>query len=366
MSGEEGKGRNSRPQSTGGVNRKADPRGGSSRGGVDASDHSGWSSENNPWGGSSSSGVHWGGGSGKGNNSGQGGNLSSGVSLTLFPEAQASAAFGAPVNISLIDGMWGFSVFRASPVQEAVAAALAKLEQGLVSALPYVGRLVGVVFGLLIPSSIAPDDKSMMSQIVTTLPAVRVTDTPVSTLPTQPGTITVHTRITDIVQDEKQYLAVVGGIPANVPVVDAKPTARAGVFTAAVVPGMPDIHIRTETGTPTAASLAKGVTPENADARPVGFTSGGNSHEAIIRFPKESGQEPIYVSVTHPLTPGQLKQRQEEENRLQQAWNNAHPVRAAREVEYLAGVALDSARQAETRLREAVELLKNTPTGLTL
>ncbi|XJK62242.1 hypothetical protein AB2I16_26500 (plasmid) [Escherichia coli] len=30
-----------------------------------ASDGSGWSSENNPWGGGSGSGVHWGGGSGR-------------------------------------------------------------------------------------------------------------------------------------------------------------------------------------------------------------------------------------------------------------------------------------------------------------
>lgn len=366
MSGGDGQGHNSGAQSTGGVNGSAGPGGASSGGGVDASDHSGWSSENNPWGGGSGSGVHWGGGSGNGNNGGQTGGSSSGVNLSLFPEAQASVAFGAPMNISLIDGMWGFSVFRASTVQEAVAAALAKLDQGLISALPYVGRLAGAMFGLLIPSSIAPDDTSMMSQIVTTLPAARVMDTLVSTLPTQLATVTVHTRITDIVQNERQHLAVVGGIPANVPVVDAKPTARAGVFTAAVVPGMPDIHIRTETGTPVAVSPAKGVTPENADARPAGFTAGGNSHEAIIRFPKESGQEPIYVSVTRPLTPEQVKQRQEEENRLQQAWNDAHPVEAAREKEYLAGVALDYTNQETTRRREAVIHLKNTPEGLTL
>lgn len=74
-------------------------------------------------------------------------------------------AFGAPVNISLIDGMWGLSVFRAAPVQEAVAAALAKFEQGVVTALPYAGRLAGLAFGLLTPSSIAPDDKSMMPGI---------------------------------------------------------------------------------------------------------------------------------------------------------------------------------------------------------
>jgi len=106
-------------------------------------------------------------------------------------------AFGAPVNISLIDGTWGLSVFRAAPVQEAVAAALAKLEQGVVTALPYAGRLAGLAFGLLTPSSIAPDDKSMMPGIVTTLSADKVTSAPPASLPTQAATVEVHTRITD-------------------------------------------------------------------------------------------------------------------------------------------------------------------------
>ncbi|HAZ7879840.1 TPA: cytotoxic family protein [Escherichia coli] len=55
------------------------------------------------------------------------------------------------------------------------------------------------------------------------------------------------------------------------------------------------------------------------------FTAGGNSREAVIRFPKESGQKPVYVSVTDVLTPAQVKQRLEEEKRRQQAWDAAHP-----------------------------------------
>lgn len=142
MSGGDGIGHNGGAYSTGGVKGSAGPGGPSSGG---ASDHSGWSSENNPWGGGNSgSGVHWGGGSGNGNNGGSSSTGGSGsVNLSLFLEAQASVAFGAPVNISLIDGMWGLSVFRAAPVQEAVAAALAKFEQGVVTALPYAGRLAG-------------------------------------------------------------------------------------------------------------------------------------------------------------------------------------------------------------------------------
>lgn len=50
MSGGDGKGHNSGAHATGGVNGHSG-KGGPSSGGVDASDHSGWSKENNPWGG---------------------------------------------------------------------------------------------------------------------------------------------------------------------------------------------------------------------------------------------------------------------------------------------------------------------------
>ncbi|EFR2440342.1 hypothetical protein H0K13_004466 [Salmonella enterica] len=51
MSGGDGKNHNSGAHATGGVNGTSGKGGPSSGGGVDASDHSGWSSENNPWGG---------------------------------------------------------------------------------------------------------------------------------------------------------------------------------------------------------------------------------------------------------------------------------------------------------------------------
>lgn len=50
MSGGDGKNHNSGAHATGGVNGTSGKGGPSSGGGVDASDHSGWSSENNPWG----------------------------------------------------------------------------------------------------------------------------------------------------------------------------------------------------------------------------------------------------------------------------------------------------------------------------
>lgn len=56
MSGGDGRGHNSGAHNTGG-NINGGPTGLGGNGG--ASDGSGWSSENNPWGGGSGSGVHW-------------------------------------------------------------------------------------------------------------------------------------------------------------------------------------------------------------------------------------------------------------------------------------------------------------------
>ncbi|MCW2484865.1 S-type pyocin domain-containing protein [Candidatus Symbiopectobacterium sp. NZEC127] len=359
MSGGEGKDHSTGGPSTGGVNGTSD-RGDRSSGGVDASDHSGWSSENNPWGGGNSSGgMDWGddskkGGSGGGNRSK---NKPDRVNLSLFPEAQANVAFGAPINISLIDGLWGFSVFNSQTVQGAVAAALNKMEQMVVSALPYAGRLAGLSFGLLMPSSIAPDDKRMMARIVTTLPAEKITTTPVTSLPTQSATVQVRARVIDVVEDEKQHLAVVGGAPMSVPVVDAKPTTRPGVFTASVVPGMPELTVRVNSGTPAALSQPQGITPEDADTRPAGWTAGGNSNDAIIRFPEGTGHDPVYVSVTDVLTAEQAKQRQEEENRRQQEWDAVHPVEVA-EREYLRAKA--EFDKADADVKEKTNILAGT------
>ncbi|HAU4332863.1 TPA: colicin [Citrobacter freundii] len=362
MSGGDGKGHNSGAHATGGVNGTSGKGGPSSGGGVDASDHSGWSKENNPWGGGGTIG-----GSQGGNGGGQSGNQSGGVNLSLTPEAQASVAYGAPMNISLIDGMWGLSVFRAAPVQEAIAAALAKLEQGLVSALPYAGRLLGVTVGALIPSPIAKDDPTMMSRIVTTLPADKVTHTAPAALPTQPATV-VHSRVTDVVQDEKQHLAVVKSptVPMSVPVVSAKPTKRPGVYTASVVPGMPDIHVRVQDGKPAALSQSKGVTPERGDTKPAGFTAGGNTHDAIIHFPPESKTGSIYVSVVDVLTPEQVKKRQAEENRRQQEWDATHPIEVAEREVAEAAKALSQAQSNVNQKQTTLGNLKNTAEGLAL
>lgn len=314
MSGGDGRGHNSGAHNTGG-NINGGPTGLGGNGG--ASDGSGWSSENNPWGGGSGSGVHWGGGSGHGNgggNSNSGGGSNSSVAAPM--------AFGFPALAAPGAGTLGISVSG-----EALSAAIADIFAALKG--PFKFSAWGIVLYGILPSEIAKDDPNMMSKIVTSLPAETVTNVQVSTLPLDQATVSVTKRVTDVVKDTRQHIAVVAGVPMSVPVVNAKPTRTPGVFHASF-PGVPSLTVSTVKGLPVSTTLPRGITEDKGrTAVPAGFTFGGGSHEAVIRFPKESGQKPVYVSVTDVLTPAQVKQRQDEEKRLQQEWNDAHPVEVA-------------------------------------
>lgn len=314
MSGGDGRGHNSGAHNTGG-NINGGPTGLGGNGG--ASDGSGWSSENNPWGGGSGSGVHWGGGSGHGNgggNSNSGGGSNSSVAAPM--------AFGFPALAAPGAGTLGISVSG-----EALSAAIADIFSALKG--PFKFSAWGIALYGILPSEIAKDDPKIMSKIVTSLPAETVTNVQVSTLPLDQATVSVTKRVTDVVKDTRQHIAVVAGVPMSVPVVNAKPTRTPGVFHASF-PGVPSLTVSTVKGLPVSTALPRGITQDKGrTAVPAGFTFGGGSHEAVIRFPKESGQKPVYVSVTDVLTSAQVKQRQDEEKRLQQEWNDAHPVEVA-------------------------------------
>lgn len=81
MSGGDGKDHNGGSHTSGGVNGTSG-KGGPSGGGVDASDHSGWSKENNPWGGGGTiGGDQHGNGGGQGSNQGNNNNTNQGISV---------------------------------------------------------------------------------------------------------------------------------------------------------------------------------------------------------------------------------------------------------------------------------------------
>ena len=343
MSGGDGRGHNTCAHSTSG-NINGGPTGLGVGGG--ASDGSGWSSENNPWGGGSGSGIHWGGGSGHGNGGGNGnsgGGSGTGGNLSAVA---APVAFGFPALST--PGAGGLAVsISASELSAAIAGIIAKLKKVNLKFTPF-----GVVLSSLIPSEIAKDDPNMMSKIVTSLPADDITESPVSSLPLDKATVNVNVRVVDDVKDERQNISVVSGVPMSVPVVDAKPTERPGVFTASI-PGAPVLNISVNNSTPAVQTLSPGVTNNtDKDVRPAGFTQGGNTRDAVIRFPKDSGHNAVYVSVSDVLSPDQVKQRQDEENRRQQEWDATHPVEAAERNYERARAELNQANEDVARNQE--------------
>ncbi|HFO4356794.1 colicin-E2 [Escherichia coli] len=342
MSGGDGRDHNSGAHNTGG-NINGGPTGLGVGGG--ASDGSGWSSENNPWGGGSGSGIHWGGGSGHGNGGGNGnsgGGSGTGGNLSAVA---APVAFGFPALST--PGAGGLAVsISAGALSAAIADIMAALKG------PFKFGLWGVALYGVLPSQIAKDDPNMMSKIVTSLPADDITESPVSSLPLDKATVNVNVRVVDDVKDERQNISVVSGVPMSVPVVDAKPTERPGVFTASI-PGAPVLNISVNNSTPAVQTLSPGVTNNtDKDVRPAGFTQGGNTRDAVIRFPKDSGHNAVYVSVSDVLSPDQVKQRQDEENRRQQEWDATHPVEAAERNYERARAELNQANEDVARNQE--------------
>jgi predicted nucleic acid-binding Zn-ribbon protein len=304
-------------QASGNVNGTSGKGGPSSGGGTDPNSGPGWGTTHTPNGDihNYNPGEFGNGGRKPGGNGGNSGNHSG--SSGGGQSSATAMAFGLPALAT--PGAEGLAL---SVSGDALSAAVADVLAALKG--PFKFGLWGIAIYGVLPSEIAKDDPKMMSKIVTSLPADTVTETPVSSLPLDQATVSVTKRVADIVKDERQHIAVVTGRPMSVPVVDAKPTKRPGVFSVSI-PGLPSLQVSVPKGVPAAKAPPKGIIAEKGDSRPAGFTAGGNSREAVIRFPKESGQKPVYVSVTDVLTPAQVKQRLEEEKRRQQAWDAAHP-----------------------------------------
>lgn len=291
---------------------------------VDASDHSGWSSENDPWGGNT-------GGTSTGNGNGGESGIGNGNNSSTV-DGRVAVVFGAPAMVVSEKGLWGLRLFKAGEVAKSLKDLMAALDATL-TASPAGARVFGVI-GAFYPSTlgVAKVDININSLAVTTVPAGSVLASPSASLPTQPATVQVSKRITDEVVDGRQRLGVsaVKGVPQSVPVVDAKPTGKPGVFSAPVVGGLPPMQISVSDGKPAGVQPTTGkFTPENGSVRPSGFTGGSGSHDAVIRFPAESKLPPVYVSVTDVLSEPEIKKREDRERERRAAWDAAHPVEVA-------------------------------------
>ncbi|WP_387466727.1 colicin-like bacteriocin tRNase domain-containing protein [Photorhabdus sp. RM323S] len=318
----------------------------------------------------------WGGGSG---NSGdheridRTGKKDGGVNLSLFPEAQASAAIGAqPMNISVIDGLWGFTLFR-KQIASAVSSTLTRLGSVALDAAPYVGRFAGVAVGAMWPRDLGiPEDEKFKAErqrmIIQAIQASQVTKTPVSQLATMSSVVT-DIQVQDVIEKDKQTLAIVR-TPAktvSVPVVKAVKTKRQNVFTAKVVPSMPPVHIRISDPPRKNIFSKKEVTPvADVPVKPYTPAPVKNTVDAIVYFPAGSNAEPVYVSVTTVLSAEEAKKQAAEAKRQQEAWKKAHPVEAAERQLYEADQVFKPLDKIYQEKQKALNQAKSTPEGKAL
>lgn len=364
-------------QASGNVNGTSGKGGPSSGGGTDPNSGPGWGTTHTPNGD-----IHnynpreFGGGNGSnkpGSNGGDHrGNNSGGVNLSMFPEAQASLAMGAPSTLSLFDGLWGFSLLKSTTVQDAIAEAFAKIKPmaAPVAGMLWRGGLWGLVIEAVTPTKIAPDDMSRVRHITTALPADMVTQIPFSQIPTQPAVL-ADARVTEVVENGVQKIAVVRtpSLPFSIPTVPAKPTQRHGVYTAAVVEGMPDIHINVGTQSPAAPQKPAEGVHEVRDVQTFQkqpFETGAHTYDAIVYFPPEANTDPVYVSVTPVLTEQQVRELQDEFNRRLAEWDARYPADAAERRAYVAGENLNREQENVNQKRAALDQVRNTQEGLLL
>lgn len=146
---------------------------------------------------------------------------------------------------------------------------------------------------------------------------------------------------------------------------EAKATQRAGVYTASVVPGKPDVHIKIAAGTAPAVSQQKSVQKEQGGSRFPGFTAGQQSHDAIVRFPGNK-TSPIYISITEVLPESEIRKQQEEEERRQQEWDARHPVEVAVRHYQEAIQTVIRAQENVNQQRATLQNLQQTVEGLLL
>lgn len=317
----------------------------------------------------------WGGGSG---NSGDHERIdrtgkNKGVNLSLFPEAQASAAIGAqPMNIALIDGLWGFTLFQ-KQITNTVSSILARLGSVALDAAPYAGRFAGVAVGALWPGDLkVPESGKFKAErqrmIVQAIQASQVTKTSVSQLATMSSVVT-DIQVQDVIEKDKQTLAIVRTPTetVNVPVVKAEKTKRQNVFTAKVVPGMPPVHIRISDPPKRNIFSRKEVTPvANVPVKSYTPMPVKNTLDAIVHFPVGSNAEPVYVSVTTVLKPEEVKKQAAEAKRQQEKWEKAHPVEAAERRLYEAEQVFKSLDKIYQEKLKILNQVKSTPEGKAL
>ncbi|MDR5617948.1 colicin-like bacteriocin tRNase domain-containing protein [Arsenophonus sp.] len=341
---------------------------------VDASDHSGWSSENSPWGGGSSSGRGTG-PEGRGDGGGHNSSSRHNLDLSKTPEAMTTMSYVAiPMTVYPVNGVLGFTINWT-----AIDSALVQSINYLSKALPYAGSLLGgVIAGALYPNDTIVSEKKEQEMLthsqafriadktqgykITSLPASIVSEIPV-------GDITKRTEAPAKVLSEfainmnnkKREMAITQqSKPSNIAVIKAEKTSKPNVYTAQIIPGMKPMHIQVNPDKNQAKHSAK-VNPMPAINPYLSSPSTKDTHHAFVHF--DGKHEPIYVSVSR------IPNNNEEQKQVEEVlgeWTSMHPIEVAQlefDIANKSFVAID--KQYQTEL-SALNKLQATPEGLTL
>lgn len=307
--------------------------------GVHASDGSGWSSENDPFGGNDNSGKGTGPeGNGDGGNSSNGGKNSS-VNFSKTPEKQSVASamlMTIPSQIAIVEGTWGITINTT-----ALTSPFARLAGLLESSLPMAGRLTAVG-ALLSPSPIALDtidpafrehqqqlanlvaNQKLQSQTysLTALPVSIVTDTPVKDISRQ-KTVPAKVVVEQVVSPEKNKVTpAMTKNPQQVNVVQAKKTGRPGVYSVEIAPGKPALQIGLSDKKP--SKSFKTPSYDNVKPESVIPSVTSETYQGIVDFGGDHA--PIYISISKNLTAEEEK-KQAETAKID--WEIHNPIEAA-------------------------------------
>ncbi|WP_272581398.1 colicin-like bacteriocin tRNase domain-containing protein [Providencia sp. PROV266] len=344
--------------------------------GVHASDGSGWSSENDPFGGNDNSGKGTG-PEGNGNSGGSaGGGSNSSVNFSKTPEKQAVASvmlMTIPSQIAIVEGTWGITINTT-----ALTSPFARLAGLLESSLPMAGRLTAVG-ALLSPSPIALDtidpafrehqqqlanlvaSQKLQSQTysLTALPVSIVTDTPVKDISRQ-KTVPAKVVVEQVVSPEKNKVTpAMTKNPQQVNVVQAKKTGRPGVYSVEIAPGKPALQIGMTDKKPSASFK----TPSYDNVKPESVIPSVTSetYQGIVDFGGDHA--PIYISISKNLTAEEEK-KQAETAKID--WEIHNPIEAAQVELDIASQELASINKIYASKLDVLNKLKSTPEGLTL
>lgn len=308
---------------------------------VNASDGSGWSSENDPWGGNDSKGTGPE-GNGDGGNSGNSGGSSS-VNFSKTPEKQtvvSASLFAMPAQMAIIDGTWGFTINTT-----ALTSPFARLAGLLESSLPMAGRLTAVG-ALITPTPIALDtmdpafrehqqqlanfvaNQKLQSQTysLTALPVSIVTDTPVKDISLQ-KTVPAKVVVEQVVSPEKNKVTpAMTKNPQQINVMQAKKTGRPGVYSVEIAPGKPALQIGLSDKKP--SKSFKTPSYDNVKPESVIPSVTSETYQGIVDFGGDHA--PIYISISKNLTAEEEK-KQAETAKID--WEIHNPIEAA-QLEY--------------------------------